>query len=256
MAYVDLHLHMLPGIDDGSPDTETALEHARRMVGDGVAEAAVTPHIGHPVWPVDPLDVPRMTVALQDRLDLERIPLLLHPGGEIHASVAARLGADELDAISLGPAGARWVLLESPFAGIDDALLQGCAAIRAKGFGLVLAHPERSRDFLADGLARLSRELVDGAVLQVNACSLLGRHGPEAREGAVRLVRSGLAYLIGSDGHPGTREHTVATGHAAAVAAGVSPGRARRLTRTNPRFLLRQGVPAGVETVRPRASLR
>lgn len=255
MAYMDLHLHLLPGVDDGAPSVDVALQHARRLVADGVAEVAVTPHIGHPVWPLDPLEVPRLTVQLQDRLDVERIPLLLHPAGEIHASAATRLTAEELDAISLGPPEGRWVLLEAPFAGIDEAFLEGCAAIRAHGYALVLAHPERSKGFLADGLARLARELAAGAVLQVNACSLLGRHGPEARDGAERLVRSGLAYVIGSDGHPGTREHTVATGHAAAVAAGASPGRAKRLTRTNPRFLLRHGVPAGVEVVRPRVRL-
>ena len=253
MAYMDLHLHLLPGLDDGAADLDAALAHARRLAADGIAEAAVTPHIGHPSWPVDALDVPRATVALQDSLDLERIPLLLHPAGEIHASAAARMTAHELDAISLGPPEGRWVLLEPPFAGIDDAFLDGCAAIRAHGYGLVLAHPERSHGFLADGLSRLARELAGGAVLQVNACSLLGHHGPEAREGAVRLVRSGLAYVIASDGHPGTREHTLAAGHAAAVALGVSPGRAKRLTRTNPRFLLRHGVPAGVEAVRARS---
>ena len=250
MAYVDLHLHLLPGIDDGAPDIEAALAHARRLVEAGVAEAAVTPHVGHPAWPIDPLDVPGLTVALQDRLDVERIPLQLHPAGEIHASVAARLTADELDAVSVGPPGARWVLLESPFTGVDDAFLDGCAAIRGHGYGIVIAHPERSMGFLADGLARLGRELAAGAVLQVNACSLLGRHGAEAHEGAVRLVRSGLAYLIASDGHPGSREHTIAAGRAAAVATGASGGRARRLTRTNPRFLLRHGIPATVETVR------
>jgi protein-tyrosine phosphatase len=250
MAYTDLHLHLLPGVDDGARDTEAALAHARMLVADGVAEAAVTPHIGHPVWSLDPLDVPRRTVALQDRLDLERIPLRLHAAGEIHASVAAQLGPDELDAISVGPPEGRWVLLEAPFAGIDDAFLEGCAAIRAHGYGLVLAHPERSLGFLGDGLARLGREIAEGAVLQVNTCSLLGHHGPEAREGAARLVRSGLAYVVASDGHPGTRTHTLAQGHAAAIAAGASPGRAKRLTRTNPRFLLRHGVPAALEAVR------
>lgn len=244
MAYTDLHLHLLPGVDDGAPDVQTALDHARKLVADGIAEATVTPHIGNPMWDVDPLDVPRRTVALQDRLDVERIPLRLHAAGEIHARVAATLTRAELDAISVGPPDGRWVLVESPFAGIDEAFLDGCRAVRGHGYGVVIAHPERSLGFLGDGLARLGRELAAGAVLQVNTCSLLGHHGPEAQEGARRLVRSGLAYVIASDGHPGTRAHTVADGHAAAVAAGASPGRAKRLTRTNPRFLLRHGVVA------------
>src|SRR5688572_4077969 len=120
MGYVDLHLHLIPGVDDGARDVDAALHHARTLVSLGIDEVAVTPHIGHASWPLDPLDVPRRTVALQDRLDLEGIGLRLHPAGEIHTNVATRLTADELDAISLGPPTARWVLLESPFAGIDE----------------------------------------------------------------------------------------------------------------------------------------
>jgi protein-tyrosine phosphatase len=253
MSHVDLHLHLLPGVDDGARDEVEALEHARKLVEDGVSDAAVTPHLGHPAYPLDPFDVPRRTVALQDKLDLAGIPLRLHASAEIHPAAAAHLGRDELDAVSLGPPGARWVLVEVPFAGVDEAFLEGCRALRSHGVSLVIAHPERARGFLGDGLSRLGREIDAGAVLQVNVCSLLGYHGPEARTGAERLVRSGLAYLLASDGHPGTRSHTLAAGQAAAVAAGASPGRARRLTRSNPRFLLRHGVPSPVQPLRARA---
>jgi protein-tyrosine phosphatase len=252
MSHVDLHLHLLPGVDDGARDEAEALSHARRMAAAGIDEAVVTPHVGHPGFPLDPLDVPRRTVALQQALDLAGIPLTLHAGGEIHPAAAAALTRAELDAISLGPPGARWVLAEVPFAGIDDHFLDGCRALRAHGLRLVIAHPERAAGFLGDGLSRLAREIAAGAVLQVNVCSLLGHHGPEAREGAERLVRSGLGYVLGSDGHPGTREHTLAAGLAAAVAAGASPGRARRLTRSNPRFLLRHGVPSPLRPPRAR----
>jgi protein-tyrosine phosphatase len=246
MSYVDLHLHLLPGVDDGARDERESLEHATRMAMEGVREAVVTPHIGLERFPLDPLTIPARTLALQARLDRAGIPLRLHPGGEIHAS--ARLTAAELDAIAQGPAGARWVLYEVPFDGIDDVFLEGCRAIREHGFGVVIAHPERAAGLLPGGLARLGEELAAGAVLQVNVCSLLGHHGHEAQLAGTRLVREGLAYLLASDGHPGTRRHTLRLGFELALTAGASSVRAWQLTQANPRFLLRSGVPAGPAT--------
>jgi protein-tyrosine phosphatase len=106
----------------------------------------------------------------------------------------------------------------------------------------VIGHPERAAGFLDGGLQLLRPVLADGAVLQVNACSLLGRQGPEARDGARRLVRDGLAYVIASDGHPGHRDHTLADGEAPAIAAGASREYAQQLTQANPRVLLRHGL--------------
>jgi protein-tyrosine phosphatase len=75
-------------------------------------------------------------------------------------------------------------------------------------------------------------------------CSLLGRQGPQAHAGAVKLVRDGLAYVLASDGHGGNRAHTLAAGAPAARAAGASALRSRQLTEANPRFLLQHGIPA------------
>jgi protein-tyrosine phosphatase len=242
MAHVDLHLHLLPGVDDGAPDEATALEHVARMVAAGVREATVTPHIGAPVYPLDPLSIPERTAALQAALDREGLALRLHAGGEIHPDSAADLSARELDAIANGPRDARWVLAEVPFEGIDERFLDGVRAIRGRGFGVLIAHPERAAGVLHGGLALLRGELAAGAALQVNVCSLLGRQGDEARVAAQRFVRARLAYVLASDGHPGHREHTLAAGVGPALEAGASRLQARQLTSANPRFLLRHGL--------------
>ena len=244
MSYVDLHLHLLPAADDGPVDEEASLEHARRLVRDCVREAVVTPHVGHPAFPIDIGSIAARTERLQAALDEARIPLLLHPGGELHASAAAGIGCDDLDRIAQGPAGARWVLLEAPFVGIDDAFIDGCRAIREKGFALVIAHPERSLGLLADGLRRLEPEIAGGAVLQVNVCSLLGDHGDGVRDAARWLIRQRMAYIVASDGHGTQRPQTLAAGFALAVSAGVLAHEAWRLTQANPAFLLRHGVPS------------
>ncbi|MEO8686935.1 MAG: CpsB/CapC family capsule biosynthesis tyrosine phosphatase [Solirubrobacteraceae bacterium] len=245
MSHVDLHLHLLPGVDDGPPDVAASLIHAERLARAGVHEATVTPHIGHPWFPLEIATIPERTQALQAALDAAGIDLRLHPGGEIYPTMATSLSTDELDVIAHGAAGARWVLLEVPFAGIDEAFLAACAHVREQGFGLLIAHPERAVEFLRHGHRMLRHELAAGALLQVNVCSLLGRQGPEARAGAVKLVRDGHAYVLASDGHGGDRAHALAAGAAAARAAGASMPRSRQLTEAHPRFLLESGIPGG-----------
>lgn len=252
MSYVDLHLHLLPAVDDGPPDEASALEHSARLVAAGVTEATVTPHVAHARFPLDVTTIAERTAALQAVLDHEGIGLTLHPGGEIHPAGATDLGHAELELVAQGPPGARWVLLEVPFGGISRLFLDACAHVRTHGFGLLIAHPERASGLLSGGLDRLRGELQRGAVLQVSVCSLLGRHGPEALAAAGHLVRSGLAYVLASDGHGGTRSHTLADGIAPGRAAGASSVQAWQLTKANPAFLLRHGVPQ-LSTVRPAA---
>jgi protein-tyrosine phosphatase len=233
MDAVDLHLHLLPAIDDGAADLDAALAHARRMTAAGVTEATVTPHVA-PVYDVDVFSIPHRTAALQSALFAAGVELRLHPGGEVHPDRALGLSDDELDVVAHGPSGARWVLLEAPFAGIGRAFLEVCEGLRARGLGALVAHPERS----AHGLELLG----PNAVLQVNVDSLLGHHGPRAQRTAATLVRSGRAYVLGSDGHPGTREQTLGDGVRAAVGLGVPAEQARRLVADNPRFLLKHGL--------------
>jgi protein-tyrosine phosphatase len=232
---VDLHLHLLPGVDDGPPDEAAALAHAARLARDGVHEATVTPHVGHPDYPLDPATIGDRTRALQAAIDAAGIDLHLHPGGELFPGGATALGRTALDAIAHGPRGARWVLLEVPFDGVDASFLAAWRHVRSHGFGVLVAHPERAAGLIDEGLRRLRPAIADGALLQVNVSSLLGRHGPEARSAAQRLIRDRLAYVIGSDGHGGSRRDTLA-------AVPDSP-----LTGANPRFLLAHGIPGAHE---------
>jgi protein-tyrosine phosphatase len=242
MSYVDLHLHLLPGVDDGPADEAEALSYAAALAADGVYEATVTPHVAHTRFPIDVASIAERTALLQDAIDQAGIALTLHPGGEIHPSGAADLGRSELDLIAHGPEGARWVLLEVPFGGISRLFLEACAHIRRHGFGLLIAHPERASGLLGGGLSRLRDEMAAGAVLQVSVCSLLGRHGPEARAAGEHLIRTGLAYVLASDGHGGDRAQTLAEGSGPARAAGASAVQTWQLTHANPTFLLRHGI--------------
>jgi protein-tyrosine phosphatase len=191
--------------------------------------------------------------ALGDRLELER-PVGVDVrcdrdvantlGGELDAEYAHRLSDAELQLIAQGPPGSRWLLVEAPFRGLDAAFAADCAALLRRGFGAVIAHPERAAGARSPaGVAALRGLLATGALAQVNVCSLLGNNGLEVQESAVNLLRAGLAYVIASDGHPGTRDHTLALGFVLAQRAGASSVQAWRLTQANPRFLLLHGIP-------------
>jgi len=246
MSYTDIHCHLLPGVDDGSRDLEESVHYAGRLVDEGVREMIVTPHIANPRFPFEPEEIAGRLETLASALEQRQIPLRLHSGGELHPSDPNALSDSQLEMVANGPPGARWLLLEIPFAGVDERFADNCRTLMARGFGLVIAHPERARDLFTDGGWQLLRGLTaEGALLQLNICSLLGNHGLDVQEAAVGLLRSGHGFTLASDAHPGTRDHTAALGFALALRAGASSLQAWRLTEANPRFLLRSGIPGG-----------
>ena len=242
---MDLHCHLLPGLDDGARTLDAALAHARRLDAEGVRDVACTPHVKTSVFRHVPLaELADRRSALQATIDAEGLRVRLHPGGELAHPDALRLGEAELALIAQGPEDAPWLLLECPFAGFDAAFTAAAERLSGLGYGLVLAHPERAAGVLGPGRDRLEALRGDGALLQVNVCSLLGNHGLEVQEIGASLVRSGTAFCLASDGHPGTRDHTLQLGFHLLLRAGASSAQAYRLTQSNPRFLLHSGTPA------------
>jgi protein-tyrosine phosphatase len=239
MAYVDLHCHLLPGIDDGAAGIEDTIAHARRLEAAGVHDVACTPHIKR-------LDFPGVEIGrladlrreTQRTLDELGIGVRLHGGGELAHEDALWLGRDDLERIAQGPAGCRWLLLETPFAGLDELVVRAAERLFEHGYGVLLAHPERVAA-IAGADRRLRSLVARGALLQVNATSLLGRHGPAARAGAVRLLRDGMVWCLASDAHPGMRDDTLDRGHEALERLGLGGA---ELTQDNPRALLRDGA--------------
>ena len=241
---MDLHLHLLPGIDDGAKTMEETLRHARRLHAEGVRDVACTPHITRAHFPHIVLDdLAGMRAEVQAEIARAGLGVRVHGGGELAHEDALVLEPEQLDLVAQGPPDGRWLLLECPFAGLEDDFEAAAERLWDLGYGLLLAHPERA----AGGHERLPGLLERGALLQVNVSSLLGNHGLDAQELAVELVRNGRAHCLASDGHPGTREHTQQLGFHLLISAGASSVQAYRLTQSNPRFLLQQGLSAGFE---------
>jgi len=239
MSYVDLHCHLLPGLDDGSRSLAETVRFARRLNAEDVLDVACTPHIRRAAVPdLDVSELAERRAIAQFALEADGLRVRLHPGGELAHEDALERDEAELALIAQGPAHAPWLLLECPFEGFDDLFDEAVARLTALGYGLLLAHPERA----AGDLTRLTAHLEAGALLQVNVSSLCGEHGRRARVRAERLVKDGLAFCLASDTHPGMRETTLPRGLPALRALGVSEIQGERLTQANPRFLLREGV--------------
>jgi protein-tyrosine phosphatase len=242
MQRAELHFHLLPGIDDGPEDLADAIELARLTVADGTSLVTVTPHV-RDLLRRDLLgSVPGRVRELQEQLDRAGVPLELRTGAELAHDDLPLLRDGELDAIAQGPDGARWVLIEAPlFGGDKDGFLAATAELRGRGFGTLIGHPERCAPLMEDRDA-IAAERSAGALLQVNASSLTGRHGGRAQAWGVDLLRSGHADVIASDAHRPSRPPLLSAAVDAVIAAGVPEHAAEAFVSAAPRALLSDGL--------------
>ena len=226
MPFVDLHCHLLPGVDDGPRTLDQTVAYARDAAARGTGTIVATPHVEQ----VDVATLPDRVHEVRTALAREGIDLQVEVGGELKPESVGELAADELEIIAHGPAGARWLLYEVPFKGVDDAFLDGAEELRRRGYGLLLAHPERSRHLLAGGLARLEPAVAAGALFEVNVGPLTGQETPSRTEAAHHLISRGLAHVVATDAHAPKRPYHLADvdGAVPAELIGAAPARLLR----------------------------
>jgi protein-tyrosine phosphatase len=242
MRYADVHFHLLPGVDDGPEDLEASLELARAAVADGTGTVVATPHVRHDLGLTDAAEIRDRVRELRASLAAANLPLEVRCGGELGHEVVERLGQSELELLAQGPPGARWLLVEPPFHGIGEDFHAATAELRQRGFAVLVAHPERSADATLDGARGLRRELEAGSLAQVNALSLTGGHGDDARAAAWHLVDEGLVTVVASDAHGPSRPPALRLAHRTLVEGGVAAPAADALVGKAPRDLLRRGI--------------
>ena len=225
---IDLHSHILPGVDDGARTMDDARELATRAAADGVTAIAATPHVRDD-YPTSPDDMEAGVGAVRADLAGHGIDVDVLTGGEVDVERAGHLSRDDLARFTLAGTG-RYLLVEFPYAGWPLGLDQSLFNLRAAGLTPVLAHPERNRDVQARPI-RLEPLVAAGTLVQVTAASVDGRIGRSARETAERLLEHGLVHVLASDAHtPDVRE----AGLAEAARAVGDAGLARYLTEEAP----------------------
>jgi protein-tyrosine phosphatase len=195
---IDLHSHILHGVDDGPQSLEEAVEIARAAVAEGVLTMVATPHVRED-FPTDPETMQLRLTELRQELGRRSIPLSLLPGGEVALDRLRLLGAEDLRRFGLA-GNPSYLLVEMPYLGWPLDLNHHAFRLQALGITPVLAHPERNPD-VQEAPERLESLVRAGGLVQVTAASVDGRLGPSARRTAFQLIDRGLAQLIASDAH-------------------------------------------------------
>jgi protein-tyrosine phosphatase len=194
---IDLHSHILPGLDDGPATMDGSLDLARAAVDAGTRTILATPHIND-YAAIDPARIAAGIDELRPALADAGIPLEVLPGGEIAIWRLVDLDDDTLRALALG--GGPYLLVESPFSPVVGDFEPMVLDLHARGHRVLLAHPERCPAFQRDP-ARLARLVDAGALVQITAGSMSGGFGSTVRRFTATLLREGLGHVVASDAH-------------------------------------------------------
>ena len=195
---IDLHTHVLAGVDDGPATIAESLEMLADCVRSGVQAVAATPHVRDD-YPTTAAVMEHGVATLRREAEAESIRFEILTGGEISLDRLSTTPTAELRRFGLG-GNSRYLLVEFPYHGWPLNLAEQLAALRSNGFRAVLAHPERN-DQVQAAPARLEPLVDNGALIQLTAASVAGMLGRDTHATALRLLELGLAHLVASDVH-------------------------------------------------------
>ena len=236
---LDLHCHILPGIDDGATDLDMALQMARIAADDGIHTIACTPHIYPGMYDNNADGIRAAIAAFQAELDHRGIPLRLVEGADVH------LDLDLVGGIRAGRvptlARSRYLLLEPPHHVAPPRFEDTIFRLMLAGYVPVITHPERL-SWIEGHYGVFQRLVKGGAWMQITAGSTTGRFGKRPRYWADRMLDERLVHILATDAHhPRRRPPLLAEGRDAA-ARRVGEQEATNMVLTRP-----QGIVDNVE---------
>jgi protein-tyrosine phosphatase len=198
MDMIDIHCHILPGVDDGAADLSTALAMARMAVEDGVRTIVCTPHIMPGVYDNRPADIRAAVKRFAEACGEAGLSLQLLAGSDAHIrpDFVAALNTDRVQTIG----GGRYVLFEPPHTVAPPRLEESLFDISVSGWVPILTHPERFA-WMEERYDILPGLVEAGVLMQVTAGSLVGVFGEGPRRLAERMLEDGLVHVVASDGH-------------------------------------------------------
>jgi len=194
---IDIHCHILPGLDDGPRTMDEALAMARMAVGDGIHTLVASTHITPGVYENSPDRIVAAAEAFGDRLNREGIPMRIIPGAEVHITPELVHGEGRCLRINRDTP---YFLFELPHDLVPPGSERLAEALLGKGWVPVIPHPERNRE-LQRRPEKLEPFVKMGCLVQITAMSLTGEFGPSAQTVAEQFMKEGRAHLIATDAH-------------------------------------------------------
>ena len=243
---IDLHTHILPGIDDGAKTLEIALEMARIAVEDGTRVMACTPHIYPGLYMNDSAGIHAERDKLQKALDVSQIPLQLVVGADAHLVPELLEGLQSGRVPTLN--GSRYFLLEPSHHVAPPQFENSVFQIMAAGFVPVITHPERLV-WIEHHYSTFIDLAQRGAWLQLTAGSVVGKFGKRARYWSERLLSDGMVHMIASDAHTTAKRSPQISDALPALESAVGKEETQRLVNGRPQAILDDVDPAQVHPV-------
>ena len=195
---IDLHCHMLPGIDDGAPTLEVALAMARAAVADGIKITACTPHIYPGLYENSQAIIAKAIAEFEQELKRHDIPLTLTIGADTHLAPDLLTGIQQGRIPTLGHS--RFLLLEPPHHVAPPRFEEAVFQLLAAGIVPVITHPERLT-WIETHYSKMATLVEGGAWMQITAGSLTGRFGRRPKYWAERMVDEQLVHILATDSH-------------------------------------------------------
>jgi protein-tyrosine phosphatase len=234
---IDLHSHILPGMDDGSMLLEESLDMARTALQNNIDAIVATPHTLNGFFINRWEEVTSLTSIVQKAFDTEKIPLELYPGMEVQVC------PELFDALQEGKAAtindnSCYILLEFPPFFMPPGSEEFIIKLKLLGITPVIAHPERHL-MLQNNLIQLHELVKHGALCQLTALSIIGHLGKFVQKSAEQMIRTGLAHVIATDAHSND-ERILALASAVEAAADILQdySRAERMVTTTPASII------------------
>lgn len=200
MDYIDLHAHILPGLDDGPETLEESLKMAEMALNQGIQKVVATPHVVEGLYENKKSVILERTRLLQDTLNKKGFPLEIIPGAEIHISDNILDLVEREELLTINDAG-RYILLELPHSQWIHPYLENLVfRLSIKGIKTIIPHPERIISVQEDPniLFPLIRQ---GVLMQSTLSSFTGYFGEEVRRTAEILLRNRMVHLLATDMH-------------------------------------------------------
>lgn len=232
---IDLHCHLLPDIDDGSPDLETSLAMARMAEADGITDIACTPHFTPGVYDNVASDIRARIFQLSSHLRDNGIEVNLWMGGDVHVDpdLVAKLGSGVVPTLS----DSRYLLLEPPHHIVPPRLPELVGELVAAGYVPIITHPERLT-WIESRYSLFTSMIEKGALAQVTAGSILGLFGGLAKRMAERMLDEGLVDVVATDAHNTTSRPPILSAAREVISKRLGEAEARAQVVDRPRSIL------------------